>query len=464
MTDQRFDLAFIGAGPAGYVGAIRAAQLGARVALVEKDAVGGTCLNRGCIPSKALISCVETLARCKDAGPFGIDCQVTGINLDRIRKHMERCVKQLVSGVEGLLKKNEVTVFRGHGALQSRTEIEVRGSEGETALLQADKVILATGSVPLRLPIPGGDLPGVTDSDRALALESIPPSIAVIGGGAIGLEWAFVYAGLGAKVAVLEMMPTILPTEDEEVTAELAKSLKKRGVKIVNGARCGAIEPEGEGYRVVYEHEGQETAVSASQVMMAAGRRAVTEDLGLDAAGVELERRAIKADERFETSAPGIYAVGDCIRGIGLAHLASHEALAAVENALGHRGYVNYAAVPACVFTWPEVASVGLKEREAREKGLDISVGRFPFRANGKSIGMGEREGFVKLVVESGSGKLLGGAIIGPEASALIAEVALAVHHELTAEDVAETIHAHPTLPETVAEAALGALGRAIHI
>jgi len=464
VTDHRFDLAFIGAGPAGYVGAIRAAQLGARAAIVERDALGGTCLNRGCIPSKALIACVETLARCQDAGSFGIDCQVTGVNLDRVRRHMERCVKQLVSGVEGLMKKNGIAVFRGHGTLRSSTEIEVRAADGETTAFQADQTVLATGSVPLPLPIPGGDLPGVTDSDSALALESIPESVAIIGGGAIGLEWAFIYAGLGAKVTVLEMMPSILPTEDEEVTAELAKSLKKRGVKITNGARCGAIEPEGEGYRVVYEQEGQEAAVSAAQVMMAAGRRAVTEAMGLETVGVELERRCIKTNERFETSVAGLYAVGDCIRGIGLAHLASHEAVAAVENALGHPGFVNYAAVPACVFTWPEVASVGLKEREAGERGIEVSVGRFPFRANGKSIGMGEREGFVKLVAESGSGKLLGGAIIGPDASTLIAEVALAVHHQLTAEDLAEAIHAHPTLPETVAEAALGALGRAIHV
>jgi len=464
VPEKRVDIAFIGAGPAGYVGAIRAAQLGARVAIVERDALGGTCLNRGCIPSKALIACVETLSRCKDAGAFGIDVQVIGVSVDRVRRHMERCVKQLVSGVEALMKKNGITVFRGHGSLRSPTELEVQPAEGDPTTVSTGKVVLATGSVPLRLPIPGGHLPGVFDSDSALALESIPQSIAIIGGGAIGLEWAFIYAGLGAKVSVLEMMPSILPTEDEEITAELTKSLRKRGIRIVTGARCTAIEQQDGGYRVLYELDGQEGSIEAAQVMVAAGRRAVTESMGLEALAVELERRCLKVNERFETSVRGIYAVGDCIRGIGLAHLASHEAVAAAENALGHNGFVNAAAVPACVFTWPEVASVGLKERDARAQGIDVTIGRFPFRANGKSIGAGEREGFVKLVVDASSGRLLGGVIFGPEASSLIAEVTLAVHHELTASDVAEAIHAHPTLPETIAEAALGALGRAIHI
>ena len=464
MTEDSFDIAIVGAGPAGYVGAIRAAQLDARVALIERDELGGTCLNRGCIPSKALISCVEVLNSARRASDFGIDVEVKGYDLDRIRRHMNRCVKQLVSGIEGLMKKNAVTVFRGHGMLRSETNIEVRPAEGEAVSLEADKIILATGSVPLQLPIPGADLPGVTNSDDALALESIPESIAIIGGGAIGLEWAFIYAGLGPEVTVLEMMPCILPTEDEEITAELAKSLKKRKIKIRTGAKCRAIEETEEGCRVVYEMEGEENHVAAAQVMMAAGRRAFTDGLGLDEVGIETDKGRIQVNEAFLTSADTIYAVGDCIRGIGLAHQASHEAIAAVENALGGDGWINPDAIPACVFTWPEVASVGLSEKAAREEGIEVSIGRFPFRANGKSIGAGEREGMVKLVADATSGQVLGGSILGPDASALIAEVALAVHHELTADDVADVIHAHPTLPETIAEAALGAAGRAIHI
>jgi dihydrolipoamide dehydrogenase len=463
LADNHYDLLIIGAGPAGYVGAIRAAQLGARTAIVERDALGGTCLNRGCIPSKALISCVEALQTVKDASAFGIDVQVNGIDLDRMRKHMERCVKQLVSGVEGLMKKNGVSVFRGHGRLRSPRDVEVTGAEGATAV-RADQVLLATGSVPLVLPIPGADLPGILTSDDALTLTTIPESIAIIGGGAIGLEWAFIFAGLGTKVSVLEMLPTILPSEDEEVTAELAKSLKKRGIKILTGARCQAIEAAPSGYRLTYDADGAGQHLEAQLVMQAAGRRAYTEDLGLDEAGVASDRGRIQANDRFETSAPGVYAVGDCLRGIGLAHQASHEAVAAVENALGHRGFLNPNAVPACVFTWPEVASVGLKERDARAQGLDVAVGRFPFRANGKAIGAGEREGFVKLVGDAASGRLLGGTIFGPNASSLIAEVALAVHHELTLSDVAETIHAHPTLPEVVAEAAHVALGTPLHV
>ncbi|MBM3501847.1 MAG: dihydrolipoyl dehydrogenase, partial [Armatimonadetes bacterium] len=392
-----------------------------------------------------------------------IEAQINGLDLDKMRKHADRCVKQLVSGVEGLMQKNGVTVFRGHGTLRSPRDVEVQSAEGSVGVT-ADKIVLATGSVPFILPIPGADLPGLLTSDDALKLTAIPESIAIIGGGAIGLEWAFIYAGLGAKVSVLEMLPTIMPTEDEEVTAELAKSLKKRGIKIHTGARCRAIEATDGGYRLTYQAEDAEKQLEASQVMTAAGRRAFTDNLGADAAGIETDRGRIMANERFETSAPGVYAVGDCLRGIGLAHQASHEALAAVENALGHDGFVNLKAVPACVFTWPEVASVGLKERDAREQGLDISVGKFPFRANGKAIGAGEREGFVKLVADAASGRVLGGAIFGPSASALIAEITLAVHHELTLGDVAETIHAHPTLPEVVAEAAHVALGTPLHV
>ena len=463
MSETTFDIAIIGGGPGGYVGAIRAAQLGAKTAVIERDALGGTCLNRGCIPSKALISVVEAAYTAREAKAFGVQCEVTGIDVGRMKKHMERCVKQLVMGVEGLMEKNGITVFRGHGTFRSPTDIAVAGDEGET-VLSAEKAVIATGSVPFLLPIPGADLPGILTSDDALKLTEAPESIAIIGGGAIGLEWAFIYAGLGSKVTVIEMMPTILPTEDEEVTAELAKSLKKRKIKIITDARCEAIEKTPEGLRLLYEQEGESGSVEASQVMMAAGRRAYTENLGLEAAGVEDDRGRVMADDKYRTSAESIYAVGDCLRGIGLAHQASHEAIAAVENALGHDGYLNPAAIPACVFTWPEVASVGLKERDAREQGLDISVGSFPFRANGKAIGAGEREGFVKLVADAASGRVLGGSIFGPNASSLIAEVTLAVHHELTLHDIAETIHAHPTLPEVVAEAAHVAMGQGLHI
>jgi dihydrolipoamide dehydrogenase len=463
LSGNAFDIAIIGGGPAGYVGAIRAAQLGARTALIERDTLGGTCLNRGCIPSKALISCVETLYAVKDASSFGVDAQVSGLDLDKMRKHMERCVKQLVLGVEGLMRKNGITVLHGHGTLRSPSEIEVHGPD-EAASVRADRIILATGSVPFVLPIPGSNSPGILTSDDALKLSEVPDSIVIIGGGAIGLEWAFIYAGLGSKVSVLEMLPTILPTEDEEVTAELAKSLKKRGIKLHTGACCQAIQAAPDGYLLTYESTEGAGRIEAGQVMMAAGRRAFTENLGLDEVGVKTDRGRPQADERFETSVPGIYAVGDCLRGIGLAHQASHEAIAAVENALGYQGFLNPKAIPACVFTWPEVASVGVKEREAREQGLDVSVGKFPFRANGKAIGAGEREGFLKLVADAQSGRLLGGAIFGPSASALIAEITLAVHHELTLADVAETIHAHPTLPEVVAEAAHVAMGMPLHL
>ncbi len=463
MSDTSFDIAVVGAGPGGYVGAIRAAQLCAKVAIIERDAFGGTCLNRGCIPSKALISAVEVANTARDAKAFGIDVEVKGIDIDRMRKHMQRCVKQLVTGVEGLMKKNSIATFIGHGTLRSPSEISVSGDDGD-ATITAGKILLATGSVPFLIPIPGHDLPGILTSDDALALTEIPESIAIVGGGAIGLEWAFIYAGLGTKVTVIEMMPTILPSEDEEITAELTKSLRKRKIKIHTGARCQSIEKTPNGYRLAYEVDGEEAAVDAQLVMMAAGRRAYTDNLGLEEAGIQVDRGRPIANEKYETSSDSVYAVGDCIRGIGLAHQASHEAVAAVENALGHEGFINLDAVPACVFTWPEVASVGLKERDAADQGLSVSIGRFPFRANGKAIGAGEREGFVKIVADAESHRVLGGCIIGPSASALISEITLAVHHELTLHDIAETIHAHPTLPEVVAEAAHVAMGQGLHI
>ncbi|HJN17559.1 MAG TPA: FAD-dependent oxidoreductase, partial [Armatimonadota bacterium] len=279
MSESSFDIAVIGAGPGGYVGAIRAAQLGAKVAIIERDAFGGTCLNRGCIPSKALISVVEAANAARDAKSLGIDCEVKGIDVDRMRKHMQRCVKQLVMGVEGLMKKNAIATFRGHGTMRSATEIDVMGDDGATTLTAA-KTLLATGSVPFLIPIPGHDLPGILTSDDALGLTEIPESIAIIGGGAIGLEWAFIYAGLGTKVTVVEMMPTILPSEDEEVTADLTKSLKKRRIKIHTSARCQSIEKTADRYRLIYEADGEESAVDAQQVMMAAGRRAYTDNLG----------------------------------------------------------------------------------------------------------------------------------------------------------------------------------------
>lgn len=457
-----YDLLILGGGPAGYVGAIRAAQLGAKVGLVEARQLGGTCLNRGCIPSKALIHCAHLLEQAASGRRFGITMTAEA-DLEGVRKHAERCVKQLVSGVAQLLKANKVTVLEGRGVLAGPDAITVTAAAGEQRTVTARYLLVATGSEPFVLPIPGAQSPGVFTSDDAVTLPGPFGELAIIGAGAIGCEFAYVYSRMGAKVTVVEMLDRIVPTEDPEVTDVLARSLKKSGIKLELGAKCTAIEPGDGKLRLVFEQGGAEKSVSADGILMATGRRALTSDIGLDEVDVAHDRGRIQVDQQLRTSVESIFAAGDCLRGIGLAHTASHEAIAAVETMFGEGGHVNYAAIPAAIYTYPQVASVGLREHEAAAKGIAVSVGRFPFAANGKAAAMGEREGLMKLVADAKTGQLLGGCAVGPEVTELMAEVTLAVEMGCTAADVAHTVHSHPTLSEVTGEAALSVLGRAIH-
>lgn len=459
-----YDLVVLGGGPAGYVGAIRAAQLGASVAVVEERELGGTCLNRGCIPSKALIHCAHLLETAAGGRRFGIKFGEPEVDLDGVRKHAERCVKQLVSGVGALLQGNKVQVLAGRGRLVSPTEVTVESPGGEARTISARYLLVATGSAPLVLPIPGADGEGVFTSDDAVKLPGPYPRLAIIGAGAIGCEFAYVYSRFGSKVTVVEMLDRIVPTEDPQVTEVLAKSLKKGGVNIEVGARCTAIEHGADGLRLLFEQEGQERSVEADAVLMAAGRRAMTGNIGLEEVGVAMDRGRITVDEHLRTSVESIFAAGDCLRGIGLAHQASHEAIAAVETMFGEGGHMNYDAVPAAIYTYPQIASVGIREHEAQARGLAVTVGTFPFAAIGKASAIGEREGLVKLVADAATGRLIGASAVGPEVTELMAEITLAVAMGLTAEQVATTIHSHPTLSEVTGEAALAVLGRAIHM
>ena len=463
MSDTSFDLIIVGAGPGGYVAAIRAAQLGAKVALVEDKEVGGTCLNRGCIPSKALIKCAEVLDEVKGGKTFGILTEGVSVDYDDVRKHKDRTVKQLVSGVAGLLKAQQVQVFNGRGRLLSPTEVEVTGAESSTRLT-ARYLIWATGSTPFILPIPGADGPGVVTSDEAVDFPGPPPTMAIIGGGAIGCEFAYVYSRFGTKVTIVEMLGSLMPTEDPEASEVLASSLKKGGVKIATGAKAQAIESREGKHVLVYEQGGEEKTVEADLVLMAAGRRANTADMGLEEAGLALDRGRLTANEALKTNLDNIYAIGDVTRGIGLAHWASHEGIAAAEMLFGGAGVPAKTVVPGVVFTKPEIGSVGLREHEAKAAGIPVVVGKFPFQALGKAAAIREREGFVKLVAAADDGRLLGGTIVGPAATDLIAEVGLAVQMGLSAAEVAETMHAHPTLAEAVGEAAMDVLGHAIHL
>ncbi|HEY3397960.1 MAG TPA: dihydrolipoyl dehydrogenase [Armatimonadota bacterium] len=462
MSDQHFDIVIIGGGPAGYVAALWAAQRGVKTALVEKKYLGGTCLNVGCIPSKALIHCVEMLDMAKEGKRFGISFGDPQVDMDKVRGYKDRVVKQLVSGVEGLLKGREVAVFRGLGVVTAAHEVTVQNEEG-TVVLEASKIVVCSGSEPVCLPMCNLDDPRLMTSDTAVNLPGPPASLAVIGGGAIGLEFAYIYSGFGTKVTVIEMLPRVLPTEDPEASEVLAKSLTRRGVKLAVGSRVQEIGDTADGKRIVYETDGAELTVDAEMVLLAVGRRAATAAMGLEEVGVTLDRGRVQVNDSLQTAVPSIYAAGDCLRGIGLAHLASHEAIAAVDSALGHATHVCLDCVPSGIYTVPEVASVGLREHDAHERGADVTIGKFPFSALGKATVLNEREGFVKIVADAATGRVLGGTIVGPKATELIAEVTLAVQNQLTMKDIADTIHGHPTLNEAVGEAAMAGLGTPIH-
>ena len=452
------DLIVIGGGPGGYVAAIRAAQLGREVTLIEKDAVGGTCLNRGCIPTKALFRSAEVLDEMRRAAEFGLAPVEPAVDLDAVRARTGKTVDTLVGGVGALLKGNKVEVIKGTACFAGPDALEVNG---ET--LTFKQVIIASGSKPSVPPIPGIDLPGVMDSTEALQLDEIPKKLLVIGGGVIGIEMAGIYQAFGSEVTVIEFMPGILPMVDEEVARQCAKLLKKRGIDIHTSAKVLRLEKSGEGFNVFVEENGAETAYACDKVLAAVGRRAETEGLGLEKAGVTVEKKGIVVDENYETNVKGIFAIGDVTGRILLAHAASEEGKVCVERMAGRNVKANYDLVPNCVFTFPEIASVGRTEQELKKDGCDYKIGRFAFRGNGKALSLGETEGFVKILADSKSDAVLGVHIIGPHASDLIHTALIAMHAELTVDELSSAIYAHPTLAEAIDEAALAVHGEAIH-
>jgi len=471
---MEYDIVILGGGPGGYVAAIRAAQLGARAALVEKERIGGTCLNHGCIPTKALVSSVEAYLLAQQAARYGVDIggrdsePDVGVNFPQMMARKDKAVDTLVTSVIELVKAHRVDIYEGLGTILKPGLVQVKidggGSESSIQQLAASKIIIATGSVPARLPIPGLNLPGVLTSRELLALEELPQSLAVVGGGVIGVEFAAMFNALGTRVTVVEMLPHLLPPVDRRLARRFQRILSTQGVEVKLKAPVKEIDLQNGRLRVRFDSAKGEGAVEAEKVLLAVGRWPYTEGLGLGELGIEMDGRRILVNEFMETNVPGIYAIGDVLGTYMLAHVASYEGEVAVENALGHRRTADYRAVPYCVFTTPELAGVGLGEREAKEQGLDYQVVRFPFSASGRALAMGETEGQVKMVCEKGSGRVLGLHIMGPRASDLIAEGTLAIQLGATAEDIAQTIHAHPTLPEAVMEAAkAAAFGEAIH-
>ncbi len=453
-----FDVVVIGGGPGGYVAALRAAQLGAATAIVEKDRMGGTCLVRGCIPTKALLQSTELYSLAKDGERFGLVADNIGFDWATAQKRKTQVVDQLVKGVESLLKAGGVTSLRGAARLAGGGKIAV----GADTITAAD-IVIATGSAISRIPLKGGDL--TIDSDRILELKEVPARLAVIGGGVVGMEFAAMFAALGTRVTVLEMLPQVLPMVDADLVAAYTKHLTGLGGVVQTNAKVTEVNKNKTGLQVQFSAGGEGGGVDADQVLLAVGRSPYTEGLGAQEAGVKLERGRVVVDEHLRTTADHVWAIGDVIGGIMLAHVASYEGVCAVENIAGHASRVpDYHAAPNCVYTDPEIAHVGLGEKEAKEKGLAVRVGKFPFVASGRALTLGQTEGFAKVIADASSGRLLGAHIIGPRATDLIAEATLAIQNGLTLDQLDLTMHAHPTLPESFMEAALAAQGRAIHI
>lgn len=462
---KELDLIVVGGGPGGYVAAIRGAQLGARVALVHNGDLGGTCLRRGCIPSKALIYCAASVQSCREAHALGIENVAPTLHFDKMRAHKTRTVRQLVKGTETLMKTNGIASVAGRGRLTGPNEVTVEVEGQVKGTISAPCIIWATGSLVSIPPIPGADGDHIITSDHAIDLPGPLDELAIIGAGAVGLEFAYLYSQFNTKVHVFEIQDRIAPTEDPEASKVLADALRRYGCRIHTATRCNQISDGSDGRkRVEYENEGESQAVEVDTVLMAAGRRANTADMGLEEVGVELDQGRIIVNDDYQTSLEGLYAVGDCIRDAGFAHQASHEGIRVTEVALGHKEHVSPFAVPTVMFTRPEVAAVGLNERTAAQQGIAFVVGKFPFSALGKAAAMRKRMGYVKLLGDAGTDRLIGASIVGEGASELIASLVQALRTEATLTDLTATCQVHPTMAEAVGEAALDALGRSIHL
>ena len=465
MADT-YDLVVIGAGPGGYTAAIRAAQLGLRVACVEKDAtLGGTCLNVGCIPSKALLDSSELFNQAA-SGLAAHGVRTSGVTLDlpAMMARKDKVVKGLTQGIAGLFKKNKVTWVKGAARLVAPGKVAVRGPDGEQTL-GASRVLIATGSEPTPLGALPFDGERIVSSTEALALARVPAKLLVVGAGAIGLELGSVWARLGSRVTVVEFLDRIVPAMDRGMGQQLKRALERQGMTFRLSTSATGVERLADGVRVALRSGDDGSVAEADVVLVAIGRRPFSDGLGARELGIAFDDRGrIVVDERFQTNVAGVFAIGDVIAGPMLAHKAEDEGIAAVELIAGRAGHVNYDAIPNVVYTWPELASVGLSEEQAAERGIPVAVGTFPFLANARAKAMGESEGGVKVLADPKTDRILGVHILGPRASDLIAEAALAMEFGASAEDVARTVHAHPTLPEAIREAALAVDKRAINI
>jgi dihydrolipoyl dehydrogenase len=456
-------LAILGSGPGGYVAAIKAARLGAEVTVIEDDEVGGTCLNWGCIPTKTVIASAEMFAKTRELDTFGIDLkgEVTA-NLRKIQERKNKVVGTQVKGIKSLFKSWGIALKEGRGVLISPKEIEVASKDGGREMVQADKIIVATGSRPFSIPAFPFDGQRIISSDEAVNLTEIPRSLLIVGAGVIGSEFACIYSALGTEVTMVEMMNRAVSTEDLEVSELIEREFRKKKIKLFTKTGVQKMDVRDDGVHA-FVTDGKELV--AEKALVSIGRTLNSDGIGLETVGIDRGKKGeIVVNSRMETNVPGIYAIGDVVGGMLLAHVASREGIVAATNATGGDAVMDYSCVPAAIFTSPEIASVGLREFQAAEKGLKIKIGRFPFRGLGKAHAIGEISGFIKVIADETTDRILGAHIVGPHASDLIHEYALAMQSGLTAHDVARTIHAHPTLSEGLMEAAEDVNGEAIHV
>ena len=461
---MEYDITVIGAGPGGYVAAIKAAQLGAKVLLIEKKELGGVCLNKGCIPTKTLLKSAEKWTELHHAEEYGLFVSESAYDWEKIMERKNNAIFTLRSGVEKLLKNHKIEIVIGSAEIKDAHTIHlVTDNPDHERDYTTQKIILATGSAPTKPPLVGKALTGVLSSDDILTLSEVPASLAIIGAGAVGIEFAGIYAAFGCEVTVIEMAPAILPLCDGDLQKRMGLVLRKQGIKILTGAAVKEIKAGSEGLGVLVEVKGKEQVVEVEKVLMATGRKPIFVEEELNKLGICYNKRGIEVNEEMETSVKGIYAIGD-VTGLNmLAHTASHQGIIAALNACGQKTEMEYNAIPSCIFTAPEIACVGLTEEECKAAGREIEVNKFNFAANGKAVTMGQTEGLAKLIADKETHKIIGCHIMGPHASDMIMEGVLAVRLGLTAEQLSETIHPHPTLSEVFGEAAMGLFGEMIH-
>lgn len=458
------ELTIIGGGPGGYVAAIKAAKMGLKVILIEKESLGGTCLNWGCIPTKALVRSAEMFESVKNIEPFGLTVDSVSLDLKRVIRRKNEIVGRLVGGIQYLIEQNRIRLISGDAKFIDQKSVSVNDSK-KNYHIKSQHIIIATGSETTRLAIPGVDLEGVLDSRQLLDLDVLPDKLAIIGGGVIGMEFAFIYAAFGTKVTVIEYLPEILPSLDDDVIREIKSASQKMGISILTHSEVKKIsQTDNQQLCIHFNNQGSNRELVVDKVLMAVGRRPYTKGLDLENAGIKDTQKGIKVNAMMQTDIEDIYAIGDVTNIIQLAHVASHQGIIAVENIAGNKNHLmNYDAVPCAIFTHPEIASVGLTEKGAAQQNLSVTVGKFPYATNGKALAMGDDQGFIKVIAEKASKKVLGATIVGLNAADLIATLTVSVQNGLTTEQLAKTIFAHPTTAEVIHESVLATEGGALH-